>query len=43
MQIIHHRVNNISQLNQIPFNHGVEVDVRYHQDHLILNHDPFNQ
>ncbi len=42
MQIIHHRVNNISQLNQIPFNHGVEVDVRYHQDHLILNHDPFN-
>ena len=42
MQIIHHRVNSISQLNKIPLNHGIEVDVRYHEDQLILNHDPFN-
>lgn len=42
MQIIHHRVNNISQLENIPLNHGIELDVRYHEDQLILCHDPFN-
>lgn len=42
MDIIHHRINDLKTLSKIPLNHGIEVDVRYHQDELILNHDPFN-
>ena len=41
MQIINHRVNTISDLKKVPFSHGIELDVRYHEDDLILNHDPF--
>ena len=42
MQIIEHRINSIEKLKKIPFNHGVEIDVRYHDDKLILHHDPFS-
>ena len=42
MIIIHHRINNLIDLEEIPANHGIEVDVRYHQNHLILHHDPFD-
>lgn len=42
MQIIAHRVNTIALLNAIPKNFGIELDVRYHEDELILHHDPFH-
>ena len=42
MQIIKHRVNNITDLDIIDPNMGVEIDVRYHNNDLILHHDPFN-
>ena len=42
MIIVNHRVNTIKDLKKIPFNHGIEIDVRYHENQLILNHDPFN-
>ena len=42
MIIINHRVNKIKDLKKIPFNHGIEIDVRYHKNQLILNHDAFN-
>lgn len=41
MQIIHHRINNLDALQTIPPEHGAEIDVRYHENHLILHHDPF--
>lgn len=40
-QYIHHRINSLKELQNIPMEHGVEVDVRYHNDMLILQHDPF--
>ena len=42
MQIIHHRINSLCSLEKIPYDHGIEVDVRYHENNLILKHDPFN-
>ena len=41
-KIIAHRINTISQLNLVPKDLGVEVDIRYHEDDLILHHDPFS-
>lgn len=42
MDIIIHRVNKISDIKKIEYLHGVEVDVRYYQKNIILNHDPFH-
>ena len=42
MKYINHRVNTINHLKQIPKKNGVELDVRYHNNDLILEHDPFN-
>ena len=42
MIIINHRVNNLFELKKVPPKHGIEIDIRYHKDDLILNHDPFN-
>ncbi len=42
MIIIQHRVNNLEDYKKVPFHHGIEVDVRYHENNLILNHDPFD-
>ena len=42
MIIIKHRVNTIAKLKELDSNFGVEVDVRYHEDDLILSHDPFS-
>ena len=41
MEIIIHRVNEISQLKEIPNSYGVEIDIRAHGSKLILNHEPF--
>lgn len=38
---IHHRVNSIEGLMQTDSINGVEIDVRYHENELILHHDPF--
>ncbi len=42
MIIINHRINSLLALKEIPSKHGIEIDVRYHKDDLILNHDAFN-
>lgn len=41
MIIIIHRINTIAGLKKIPFNYGVEIDVRAFGNKLILNHEPF--
>ncbi len=40
---IQHRVNTLTALRATPTDLGVEVDVRYEGDRLILHHDPFVQ
>jgi hypothetical protein len=41
-KIIAHRINSISQLKLVPKNFGIELDIRYHEDDLIMHHDPFS-
>lgn len=41
MQIIRHRINTINDLNAVDVDEGVELDVRYQSNDLILQHDPF--
>jgi hypothetical protein len=41
MIFINHRINNIKQLSNVPLSNGVEIDIRYHEDNLILHHDPY--
>ena len=40
---IQHRVNTIEQLVDTPKNYGVEVDIRYEKNDLILHHDPYQK
>jgi hypothetical protein len=42
MIYINHRINTIEELEQVPEQNGIELDIRYHEDQLILHHDPFN-
>lgn len=42
MVYIHHRINTISSLWNVSTKDGIEVDVRYHENTLILHHDPFH-
>ena len=41
MLYIAHRINEINQLKQTPFEMGVEIDIRSNGQDLILQHDPF--
>lgn len=41
MLIIEHRKNTSLELTSVPFEHGVEIDVRSRGDKLILHHDAF--
>lgn len=41
MNVILHRVNNPRALMELPRQFGCEIDVRYHEDELVLEHDPF--
>lgn len=41
MQLIQHRVNTTAQLEQVPPEYGVELDLRDCGPRLILQHDPF--
>lgn len=42
MLIIAHRVNDLHTLPNIPTAFGAEIDVRYHDEQLVLWHDPFH-
>ena len=42
MIYIHHRINKAEQLEKIPPQNGIELDVRYHNNDLILHHEPFH-
>jgi hypothetical protein len=38
-----HRVNTLDHLKEISnTDYGVEIDIRYHENNLVLHHDPFN-
>lgn len=39
---ISHRVNALEDLTKLDEGHGAEIDVRYHENELVLHHDPFN-
>lgn len=41
MKYIIHRVNTIKELETIPSEYGVEIDIRAYNQDLILNHEPF--
>lgn len=41
MIYINHRVNTLMQLKKVPMQNGIELDIRYHEDELVLHHDPF--
>jgi hypothetical protein len=43
MKIFHHRINTSSQLEGIPSEDGVEIDVRSSGQDIILEHDPFKE
>jgi hypothetical protein len=38
--IIDHRVNSLKELEKVPVNRGVEIDIRDYDGDLILGHDP---
>ena len=42
MEYIIHRVNNLDKLSKINKDYGVEVDVIYEKNQLLLKHSPFD-
>lgn len=38
---INHRINTVKDLSCVPTENGVELDIRYENNELILHHDPF--
>ena len=42
MIYIQHRVNTVNELKTLPLSYGIEIDVRYHENEIVLHHDPFN-
>lgn len=41
MIYVAHRINTVSELVEIPFEYGVEIDVRDYGNDIVLSHDPF--
>jgi len=41
MVIVDHRINTLEGLDAVPRSHGAEIDIRYHENDLVLQHDPF--
>lgn len=41
MRIIAHRRNTLEELESVPSEHGVEIDIRSRGDRLIVQHEPF--
>ena len=42
MKVICHRINSYKELKNINVEHGAEVDVRYHENEIVLHHYPFH-
>lgn len=42
MEVILHRINTSDKLKDASKNMGIEIDIRYHENDLILHHDPFH-
>ena len=42
MNLIHHRINISSDLDKFKNRFGVEIDLRYKNNKIILHHDPFS-
>lgn len=42
METIIHRVNTCKDLLKVPSNYGVEIDLRTHNQNIILSHDPYS-
>jgi hypothetical protein len=40
---IAHRINTVAQLENVPTNQGIELDIRADGNQLILHHDPFQK
>ena len=40
---IQHRINTSAELEQVPVDYGVEIDIRSDNKRLYLHHDPFTQ
>lgn len=38
---INHRINTVEQLSHVALTNGIELDIRYHENELVLHHDPF--
>ncbi len=43
MMYIAHRINTVQQLEAVPTEYGIEVDLRDHGDRIVLQHDPYIQ
>ena len=43
MEIIAHRINNITKLKDLPKKYGAEIDLRSFKSKITLNHDPFKK
>ena len=43
MRLIRHRINTIQQLQNCNSSEGIELDLRYHNNEVILHHDPFSK
>ena len=43
MVLIAHRVNTIEELERLPYEYGVEIDLRDKGSRIILQHDPFKE
>lgn len=43
MLIIHHRINDLAKLANVPATAGVEVDLHAYGDRLIVHHDPYKE
>ncbi len=41
MILIQHQINSIQELKKVPFEYGVEIDLRSDYDGIYLSHDPF--
>ena len=41
MKLIKHRINTIKELENCASSYGLELDLRYHKNEIILHHDPF--
>ena len=42
MMYINHRINTVEELKTVPLQNGIELDIRYHNNSLILHHEPFH-